>query len=131
MSWWSRLVGSRHDADQGAANPKKKVKPLAAAQLQREGAVLLDVREQNEWSAGRAPKARHIPIAQLGSRVSREVPATATVLTICRSGGRSSQAAGTLRRQGYTVVDVAGGMRAWQAAGLPVVASGGRPGQVI
>jgi rhodanese-related sulfurtransferase len=131
MSWWTRPFGGGRGAAEGAAHPKKKVKPLVAAQLQREGAVLLDVREQSEWSAGRAPKARHIPLAQLGSRISREVPATATVLTICRSGGRSSQAAATLRRQGYTVVDVAGGMRAWQAAGLPVVASGGRPGRVI
>jgi len=131
MSWWSRLFAGGRDADQSAARPKKKVKPLVAAQLQREGAVLLDVREQNEWAAGRAPKARHIPLAQLDARVSREVPATATVLTVCRSGGRSARAAATLRRQGYTVVDVAGGMRAWHAAGLPVVASGGRSGQVI
>lgn len=131
MPWWNRLFGGGGDTGEGAARPKKKVKPVLAAQLQQQGAVLLDVREQNEWSAGRAPKARHIPLAQLGTRVSREVPATATVLTICRSGGRSSQAAATLRREGYTVVDVAGGMRAWQAAGLPVVASGGRPGKVV
>jgi rhodanese-related sulfurtransferase len=131
MPWWNQLFGGGRGTGEGAARPRKKVKPLAAARLQREGAVLLDVREQNEWSAGRAPKARHIPLAQLGGRVSREVPATATVLTICRSGGRSSQAAATLRREGYTVLDVAGGMRAWQAAGLPVVASGGRPGTVV
>ncbi|HEX2809850.1 MAG TPA: rhodanese-like domain-containing protein [Kineosporiaceae bacterium] len=131
MSWWKRFLGRDTGDSGGTAHPKKKVKAAAAAHLQHDGAVLLDVREQHEWSAGRAPKARHIPLAQLGARVAREVPGTATVLTICRSGGRSARAAALLRREGYAVIDVAGGMRAWQAADLPVVASGGRPGRVI
>jgi rhodanese-related sulfurtransferase len=130
MAWWNRLFGGDSGAAGGTARPKKKVSAETAAQLQRDGAVLVDVREPAEWSAGRAPKARHIPLGSLGARVAKEVPATATVLTICRSGGRSARAAAILRQQGFTVIDVAGGMSAWQAAGLPVVGSGGKPGRV-
>ncbi len=124
MSWFSKLLHRDPNA------PRKRVNASAAAQLQKDGAVLVDVREQQEWSAGRAPKARHIPLAQLQGR-TRELSSTATILTICRSGARSARAASVLRSSGFTVVDVAGGMRAWQAAGLPVVASGGRPGRVV
>jgi rhodanese-related sulfurtransferase len=131
MAWWNRVLGGGTSSGEAGPRHKKRVKVQAAEQLQREGAVLLDVREQNEWAAGRAPKARHIPLGQLHTRAPRELASTATVLTICRSGGRSARAAATLRREGYTVIDVAGGMRAWRAAGLPVVASGGRPGQVV
>ncbi len=124
MSWWDRFFGG--DADR----PRRRVPAAAAAQMQRQGAVLVDVREQREWSAGRAPKARHIPLNELASRTS-ELSTLATVLTICRTGHRSARAAAMLRRAGYTVVDVAGGMRAWSAAGLPVVVSGGKPGRVV
>jgi rhodanese-related sulfurtransferase len=118
-----KLLGRDTDA------PRKKVDPATAAQMQRDGAVLLDVREHQEWSAGRAPKARHIPLGQLSTR-ARELSSTATILTICRSGARSARAATLLRSSGFTVVNVSGGMRAWEAAGLPVVANGGKPGRV-
>jgi rhodanese-related sulfurtransferase len=52
------------------------------------------------------------------------------VVTICRSGHRSARAAALLASQGREVVNLAGGMRAWARAGLPVVAADGRPGQV-
>ena len=123
MSWWRRLTGR-------AEGPRRRVDPGTAASMQREGAILLDVREQSEWSAGRAPKARHIPLSQLGGRM-RELPRDAAILTICRSGARSSRAAHQLRTAGFTVVNVSCGMSAWQRSGLPVVASGGRPGRVV
>jgi rhodanese-related sulfurtransferase len=124
VTWWNRFLGG------GTTQTRKRVSPAAAVELQREGAVLVDVREQNEWAAGRAPHARHIPLGQLEARMTRELSASATILTICRSGGRSARAASQLRRAGYTVIDVKGGMNAWQAAGLPIVASGGRIGRV-
>lgn len=124
MAWWSKIFGGG-----SGGGERKRVDAATAAQLQRDGAVLVDVREQSEWSAGRAPQARHIPLGQLESRMSRELSTSKTILTICRSGGRSARAASTLRRAGFTVIDVKGGMIAWQAAGLPVVASGGRPGR--
>ncbi|MFI5066551.1 MAG: rhodanese-like domain-containing protein [Streptosporangiales bacterium] len=53
------------------------------------------------------------------------------MVTVCRSGARSARAAALLAREGREVVNLSGGMRAWARAGLPVVASGGGPGQVV
>ena len=61
---------------------------------------------------------------------SAKVPANRTVITVCRSGHRSAKAAALLARHGRDVLNLAGGMRAWARAGLPVVASGGTPGRV-
>lgn len=104
--------------------------PEQALDMQRHGAVLLDVREDGEWRAGHAPGARHIPLGRLPAQVAG-LPPRRTVVTICRSGHRSARAAALLASQGREVVNLAGGMRAWARAGLPVVAPGGRPGQVV
>lgn len=85
-------------------------------------AVLLDVREQAEWAAGHAPGAVHAPLSELAS--GGRLPGAAEdrpVVTICRSGKRSREAAGLLAARGVDVVDVLGGMRAWMEAGLVVV----------
>ena len=103
--------------------------PEQARDLQRHGAVLLDVREDGEWQAGHAPAARHIPLHRLPAQLA-VLPPRRTVVTICRSGHRSARAAALLASQGREVVNLAGGMRAWARAGLPVVAADGRPGQV-
>lgn len=84
-------------------------------------AVLLDVREQDEWDAGHAPGAVHIPLGDLPSRLA-ELPDDVTPLpVVCRSGGRSSRAVQWLEQQGYDVVNVDGGMKAWDEAGKPLV----------
>jgi rhodanese-related sulfurtransferase len=85
---------------------------------------LLDVREQDEWVAGHAPEARHIPLGELGMR-SGEIPADRTVYVICRSGNRSAHAAHALNGAGWCAVNVAGGMHDWQAAGRPMVSEAG------
>jgi rhodanese-related sulfurtransferase len=87
-------------------------------------AWLLDVREDDEWAAGHAPGARHIPLGQLGGR-SSEVPRDETVYVICRSGGRSARAAQALAGAGWHAVNVAGGMQDWAAAGRPMVTDSG------
>jgi rhodanese-related sulfurtransferase len=110
--------------------PYTKVTPAQAAELVEGGAVLVDVREPHEWQAGHAPGARHIPLADLERR-ARELPAGRPLLTVCRSGARSSRAAALLGGQGREVSNVAGGMHAWARAGLPVVGRGGRPGAVV
>ncbi|HEX7996693.1 MAG TPA: rhodanese-like domain-containing protein [Streptosporangiaceae bacterium] len=97
--------------------------------MQEQGAILLDVREDAEWRTGHAPRARHISLRQLPSRLC-DVPSNRTVITVCRSGHRSAQAAALLARDGRDSVNLAGGMHAWARAGLPVVASGGRTGYV-
>lgn len=85
---------------------------------------LLDVREPDEWVAGHAPSARHIPLGELGMR-SAEVPADQTVYVICRSGHRSDRAAEALNAAGWQAVNVAGGMREWAAAGRPMIGEAG------
>ncbi len=106
------------------------IDPAEADRLVAAGAVLLDVREDEEWAAGRAPAAQHLPMGQVVDRQD-EIPTERTVVCICRAGGRSASVAGLLAVHGYDVRNVAGGMQAWAAAGLAVVTDGGAPGQVI
>jgi rhodanese-related sulfurtransferase len=108
---------------------RPRASPEQARQLLDGGAILLDVREDTEWRAGHAPAARHIPLSRLPAR-SRHLAPRRTVITVCRSGHRSAAAAMILARQGRDVINLSGGMRAWARAGLPVVASGGRPGRI-
>jgi len=117
--WLSRLFPGR-----------PKVGPAEARDLQAQGAILLDVREDAEWQAGHAPKARHIPLHRLPARL-RDLPPNRTVITVCRSGARSGRAAALLAREGREVLNLTGGMHAWARAGLPIVAAGGRPGRVV
>jgi rhodanese-related sulfurtransferase len=87
----------------------------------------LDVREADEWAAGRAPTAVHIPMSELAGRLA-DVPADEDPLyVICRSGGRSARVVAYLVAQGYPAVNVDGGMQAWATAGRPLQSDG--PGQ--
>lgn len=108
--------------------PYATIAPREVAGLLDSGAVLVDVREPEEWRAGHAPKARHIPLGQLPARAG-ELPAGRAVVTVCRSGMRSARAASLLAADGREVHNVAGGMQAWAAAGLPVIGKGGRAGR--
>jgi rhodanese-related sulfurtransferase len=85
-----------------------------------DGAWLLDVREDDEWAAGHAPGATHIPLGDLGTRAT-EVPRDTTIYVICRSGGRSARATLALVGSGWDAVNVAGGMQDWAAAGRPMI----------
>jgi len=89
-----------------------------------DGAWLLDVREDDEWTAGYAPGARHIPLGQLGARTA-EIPQNEVVYVICRSGGRSARAAQALSAAGWDAINVAGGMQDWAAAGRPMATDSG------
>jgi len=111
------------------SKPYRDVRPDEAKEAMQRGAVLLDVREPHEWKSGHAPKARHIPLSQLGSRAG-ELPRNREVYVVCRSGNRSARAAKMLSAQRGDVANVKGGMSAWARAGLPVVAKGGGPGRV-
>lgn len=81
-------------------------------------AQVVDVREDDEVALGRIPGARHIPLGQLGGRLA-ELDRQQPVIAICRSGNRSARAAELLTAAGFTCDNMAGGMLAWQAAGLP------------
>lgn len=90
------------------------------------GAPLLDVRETDEWTAGHAPGARHLPMSELVERIS-ELPDDDPLYVVCRSGGRSARVVAYLAGQGYPAVNVDGGMQAWSAQGRDVVADSGTP----
>jgi rhodanese-related sulfurtransferase len=87
-------------------------------------AWLLDVREDDEWAAGHAPKATHIPLGELGARTG-ELPVDQEIYVICRSGGRSGRATQALNGAGWRAVNVAGGMQDWAAAGRPMTTDSG------
>ena len=93
------------------------------------GALLLDVREDDEWDAGHVAGAVHIPLGQLAERAD-EVPDDHRVVVVCRSGVRSAHATAFLTASGHDAVNLAGGMRAWAAAGLRFEAADGSPGVV-
>ena len=107
-----------------------QVTPLAAEDLIGAGAVLIDVREEEEWAAGHAPHARLIPMGQVETRVD-EIEKERAAVVVCRSGGRSNTITQLLTSRGINAVNVAGGMHAWEAAGLPVVTDSGEPGRII
>jgi rhodanese-related sulfurtransferase len=89
-------------------------------------APLLDVREADEWRAGHAPTARHLPMSELVERLG-ELPDDDPLYVVCRSGGRSARVVAYLAQQGYPAVNVDGGMQAWSARGRAVVADSGTP----
>lgn len=91
-----------------------------AAHLANAGAVVLDVREDEEWADGHILGAVHIPLAAVAD-ADLSMFDDRQVVVICRSGNRSRKAAADLAARGVRVVNVADGMTAWAAAGLPVV----------
>ncbi|MEU1408641.1 rhodanese-like domain-containing protein [Streptomyces sp. NPDC005728] len=109
-----------------------RLTPQQARQQTSDGkAVLLDVRETPEWKAGHAPDALHLPLSRLMAGAT--LPAVAQgkpVVTICRSGRRSQQAARLLAGRGVEATDVTGGMTAWAREGLPVTGEGGSGGVI-
>ncbi|WLQ48354.1 rhodanese-like domain-containing protein [Streptomyces poriferorum] len=100
--------------------------------LREATAILLDVREAEEWRAGHIPGARHLPLSRLAAGAKLPgAAAGARLVLICRSGKRSQDAARLLRERGSGAVDVTGGMKEWARQGLPVLHTSGAPGTVI
>ncbi len=95
---------------------------LKATRLFNDDALVLDVREDKEYAAGHIPKAKHIPLGQLGGRMKeldkfKDKP----ILVTCRSGNRSAHACRMLKKAGFeNVYNQAGGIIAWERANLPV-----------
>ena len=91
--------------------------------------LLVDVREQHEFDEVRAPGAVLMPMSSLATRIG-ELPADRPLMIVCHTGGRSSAVTGFLARSGRTdVVNVAGGMDAWERQGLPVKRGTPEPGE--
>ena len=112
-----------------------EVGPEEADHLVAAGALLLDVREDDEWDAGHIDGAVHVPLGQLTARIEElagehQEPGEHRVVVVCRSGVRSAHATAFLAASGVDAVNLAGGMRAWAAEGLPFEAADGSPGVV-
>lgn len=104
-------------------SPVREIGTLDATRLMNsENAVLLDVRDAQEVSAGRLPNAVHIPLAQLKARAGELAKSTARpVIVYCERGQRGRKAVGVLGKNGFAQVYLLrGGYRAWKDAGLPV-----------
>ena len=84
--------------------------PVVSVPNVPDSAVLLDVRENDEWAAGHAPGAVHV---------------------VCRSGARSARVTAYLTQAGWDAVNVDGGMQAWAAAGRPMVAESSTAPKVL
>ncbi|MGI8677977.1 MAG: rhodanese-like domain-containing protein [Jatrophihabitans sp.] len=108
--------------------PTVRVEDLSA------DAVILDVREDDEWRWGRIAGARHVPMNQVPQEL-RHAPGAltpdATIVVVCKMGGRSAQVTAWLRHQGYDAKNLEGGMLAWAAANRPMEADGGVPPSVV
>lgn len=93
--------------------------PAEVLELQRAGALLVDVREADEWAAGHVVGAVHLPLSELPQRW-RELPDADRTVFVCRTGGRSRQAADAFAAAGRPgCANLHGGSQAWVAAGLP------------
>lgn len=114
MLLWSFIGGKLSGVNQ--------VDTLQATRLINQDALVLDVREDKEYNEGHLPKARHIPLGTLPQRIKEiEKFKNKPIVVNCRSGQRSARACGILKKHGFeNVVNLAGGILAWEAANLPV-----------
>jgi rhodanese-related sulfurtransferase len=107
------------------AEAKKKIteiSPTEAAAKSKSGeAVIIDVREKDEWDEEHIPDATHMSRGTIELDIEEKVPdSDAMIICHCGGGGRSALAAENLQKMGYkNVRSMAGGLKAWRAAGLP------------
>jgi rhodanese-related sulfurtransferase len=92
--------------------------------LEADEAVLVDVREQYEWDAGRIAGAKHIELERLAGRAD-ELPKDKPVIFQCRVGRRSALATDAFRAVGFDAYNMRGGIEAWANDGLPLEPEGG------
>jgi rhodanese-related sulfurtransferase len=93
-------------------------------------AVLLDVREPDEWAAGHVEGAQHIPMNDIPRRTD-ELDQAADIVVVCKVGGRSARVTAWLNQQGYQATNLDGGMLAWAAARRPMISETSAPPAVI
>ena len=83
------------------------------------GVYVLDVRQPGEWRGGHIRGSVNVPLTQLKGELEK-LPRDRTIVAVCASGHRSAVAARTLRKAGFEVENLKGGMHGWSRAGLPV-----------
>jgi len=100
--------------------------PAVPANELPKDAVILDVREDDEWAHGHIDGATHIVMHEVPARLD-DLPEGDPIYVTCRGGGRSGRVTAWLNANGLDAVNVAGGMGAWEEAGLPMVSETGQP----
>lgn len=95
------------------------IEPAELAAL-GDDAVIVDVRQPEEYRAAHVEGALLVPLGELVERMG-ELPSDGTLYVMCHSGGRSAQATAYLEAQGFDAVNVSGGILAWFGAELPIV----------
>ncbi len=107
------------------ADAKQRITEIPAGEEQKQvengNAVLIDVREESEWKQGRAAGAQHLSRGVIEVEIEDQIPdLNHPIICYCGGGGRSALVAENLQKMGYcNVRSLAGGMRAWDEAGLP------------
>ncbi|HEX3619290.1 MAG TPA: rhodanese-like domain-containing protein [Candidatus Udaeobacter sp.] len=107
------------------ADAKKHIAEIstqdAAVKLNSGDAVIVDVRDKDEWDEGHIPAATHMSRGTIELDIEEKVPdPNAMIICHCGGGGRSALAAESLQKMGYkNVRSMAGGFKAWKATGLP------------
>ncbi len=107
------------------ADAKQRITEISAGEAQKQvengNAVLIDVREESEWKQGRAAGAQHLSRGVIEVEIEDQIPdVNQPIICYCGGGGRSALVAENLQKMGYrNVRSLAGGMRAWDEAGLP------------
>ncbi|NMG68987.1 rhodanese-like domain-containing protein [Parazoarcus communis] len=102
---------------------KSLLSPIEATLLiNREEAVVVDVRDQGEYSQGHIPNARHLPLSELARRSNElEKFKERPIILCCASGARSASAIGTLKKAGFEkLYNLRGGLFEWEKAGQPI-----------
>ena len=118
-------MGKHAGFEKLVADAKKHITEIspqdAAAKSQSGNAVIVDVREKDEWDEEHIPDAVHMSRGTIELDIEEKIPdLNQTIITHCGGGGRSALAAESLQKIGYkNVRSMAGGFKAWKAAGLP------------
>lgn len=111
--------------------PPVSVEPAEGRRRAEDGAIVLDVRNADEWDAGHVEGSTWIPMAEVQTRRD-EIPTDRPIVVVCATGSRSARVTQALTVWGCAeAVNLAGGLVAWEAAGLPIVRDDGSPGTVV
>ena len=94
-------------------------------QARQDGAMIIDVREDDEYAAGHVSGAASLPLSEVEARM-QDLPKDQTLYLICQGGGRSGKAADLLSEAGFDARSVSGGTSAWVEAGGEVTTGSGQ-----
>jgi rhodanese-related sulfurtransferase len=100
--------------------------PREVAVLHERGEIeLIDVREPEEWDAGRIAGSRHVQLTELSAQAD-SLPRDRPIVFVCRSGSRSAMATQAFAGAGFDAHNMSGGLLEWKAGGLPLEPADGR-----